>query len=1061
MAADKLVELIFRARGAKQTSTEVKSLGRDLSNAGAKAQVAGRAAARGMDQAEKATNKSRKGVRRYNKEIDAQIDSIADLRYRIKQLTEARDQFADPKVIQRYNRRIDELSDKMRGLQSAQPGGKQSTLGGFAGRLALGAGAAMAFQRGLSRAIDKGTEFESKLADLEAITGISGNRLDQLGDKSIQLSKEYGSAASDIVEANKLVASVLAEKIDFGTEEGFQELQRVAEDAVILQKAAGIDLAEAVNATTSAINQFNRKASDSREIIDTLAAGSKYGAAEVPMITRAMVNAGAAAESAGQSIQTTNAAIQVLAANGQVGERAGTALRAIFTRLQTRSKELAEFGIKEVDIKANGLTDTLRQLQPIVEDTTALQKIFGDEAINQAQILINNADAVESLTAKVSESGIANEQAAVRMNTFEEANNRLVQAIDGGLIPAFTETAGLTVKLVNGTTSLINQFSGGIRQINVWLDAHSELRREMNLQEASTRSQIDAMTVLREELAAYKQEAGLTKAEEEELRLAFDGTTEAVRNRASALFDETHALKQQAQQYEEDLERLQNNPAPAIFSDGDDPIARVKEELEGLYMEIESNEKLLEEQTKFLQEGSDGFEDYFNQVQRKSLINQLTSEMVALNISTATQQEILSGLREDLDNGVDGMQALAAAIREAESASSGSNEATGLSGQISKLKTDYQELINQPDLDEAGLFKGIELANRIQELEELLEKRQELIDSATLKGDTKDPQVNQDQLNIGSTIQEDAMDMLEGVHDKEREGHEERQQMYDEEKAQRIANEQEIAEARKAGIDQYVEAVSSATSNIIGLFSGQHQRRIDQLEQEKEQRLENINAEFAQENLSEQQRAQLIRRRQRIEQEYQKKIDAQKRKQFALDKAANISRAVMQGALSTIQALSKGPIYAAIVGAAAAAQIATIAAQKNPYEKGGWIGGRRHKDGGTMIEAEKDEFVTNRRSAMAAPRALEYMNSDPAAARRVESLFDRYVGTSPAKAESGGWINANRPINVQTSGIDPVVLTNAIIAGMEGVVVDGKIGVSEVDESLEDYRKYKSRVGNG
>ena len=52
---------------------------------------------------------------------------------------------------------------------------------------------------------------------------------------------------------------------------------------------------------------------------------------------------------------------------------------------------------------------------------------------------------------------------------------------------------------------------------------------------------------------------------------------------------------------------------------------------------------------------------------------------------------------------------------------------------------------------------------------------------------------------------------------------------------------------------------------------------------------------------------------------------------------------------------------AAVVGAMGAASMAMIAAQKPPkMARGGLVGGRRHAQGGTMIEAEQGEFVMSR-----------------------------------------------------------------------------------------------------
>jgi hypothetical protein len=79
--------------------------------------------------------------------------------------------------------------------------------------------------------------------------------------------------------------------------------------------------------------------------------------------------------------------------------------------------------------------------------------------------------------------------------------------------------------------------------------------------------------------------------------------------------------------------------------------------------------------------------------------------------------------------------------------------------------------------------------------------------------------------------------------------------------------------------------------------------------------------------------------------------------------------AAINGALAVINAITTGDPYtaavrAAIAGAIAAAEIAVIASQPVPqFEKGGKIKGKRHREGGTIIEAEEGEFVINRKAA--------------------------------------------------------------------------------------------------
>ena len=63
-------------------------------------------------------------------------------------------------------------------------------------------------------------------------------------------------------------------------------------------------------------------------------------------------------------------------------------------------------------------------------------------------------------------------------------------------------------------------------------------------------------------------------------------------------------------------------------------------------------------------------------------------------------------------------------------------------------------------------------------------------------------------------------------------------------------------------------------------------------------------------------------------------------------------------------------IVGALVAAQGAMQVATLRAQK--FEKGGLVGGRRHSQGGTMIEAERGEFVMSRSAVSAV--GIETMN---------------------------------------------------------------------------------------
>ena len=95
------------------------------------------------------------------------------------------------------------------------------------------------------------------------------------------------------------------------------------------------------------------------------------------------------------------------------------------------------------------------------------------------------------------------------------------------------------------------------------------------------------------------------------------------------------------------------------------------------------------------------------------------------------------------------------------------------------------------------------------------------------------------------------------------------------------------------------------------------------------------------------------------------------KKQFRVDQALSITEAIINTHQAITNALTLKPTWvgiamASVVGAMGAAQVAMIASQKPPtmqMAEGGIIGGRLHSQGGTMVEAERGEFVM-RRSAV-------------------------------------------------------------------------------------------------
>lgn len=275
-----------------------------------------------------------------------------------------------------------------------------------------------------------GVQFEQNLANLSSITGLIGNDLQYIADKAKETGKASGLGAAGAVDAFALLASQI--QIDKIGMEGLAMLQR---ETITLAQASGMNMADAATAMAATINQFGLQADQANRVINVLAAGSKYGAAEIGELSQSFKVTGSVAAAAGLSVEQTAGALEVLSKSNLKGAEAGTALRNIIVKLQTT------LGL---DLSKTGLANALEALQPKLSDTAYLAKLFGAENLAASQFLIKNADAVREMTDSVTGTNVAMEQANIRTNTTAEAMKRMQARIDGFKISIFEMTGGLS-----------------------------------------------------------------------------------------------------------------------------------------------------------------------------------------------------------------------------------------------------------------------------------------------------------------------------------------------------------------------------------------------------------------------------------------------------------------------------------------------------------------------------------------------------------------------------------------------------------------------------------------
>ena len=309
------------------------------------------------------------------------------------------------------------------------------------------------YSSAVSSLTDTGISFEQSMADLSSITGIVGDDLEELTEKARRYGKESGLGASTAARAYTILASQIQV-----SEIGMEGLNSLQQNSITLAQAAGMTIDAAANSLAGTINQFGLAADQADRVINVLAAGSKYGAAEIEELAMSFKVVGASASAMGLSVEDTAGALEVLSKANLKGGEAGTNLRNVILKLSTTLG---------YDFKNTSLAEALDDLKPKLDDVTFLSKTFGMESVAAAQFLIGNADAVAKMTAAVTDTNTAHEQAAIRTETTAQKLAELRAKVDDikiGIADVMGPMAAWGTVIADNSTNILAlvQLSGNL-----------------------------------------------------------------------------------------------------------------------------------------------------------------------------------------------------------------------------------------------------------------------------------------------------------------------------------------------------------------------------------------------------------------------------------------------------------------------------------------------------------------------------------------------------------------------------------------------------------------------
>lgn len=463
-------DYIVRLQGQDNLSGTIRNVQRSIEGLGGSANR--------LDAIEQKFNRieqSSAPLRKKLKDVKAEMEKLAVTGDTSSELFQRMAQAA-----QRYQQALDQVNQATRGVDNASSQmnnrlgnlrgiandiASRSGFGGIAGQLGAlvtPAGAATAAVAAVGvvmvQAGKSAAEFETHLDSLQSLTGLSDEAMKDISKGAIDMSKEFKSSASDIVDAMKLIGSQAPELLS-----DKDALMEVTKAANVLAEAAQIEVVDAAKGITTVMNQMGVSASEASNIINTLAASSQQGSADVAYLNKAFEKAGTAAKGAGMNYVELSAAVEAIAPKFSSADVAGSQLASTLLKLSMQ-------GNNDFKPAMVGMQQALENLAAAEMTDSQIKDLVGESNVTMLKSLIEAKDTFAGYTQSLAGTNTAFEQMATNNDNFEGAVTKLKSAWDAllitlgqsgvlqGIADGIMDIMGLLNDIINVISDVISTF---------------------------------------------------------------------------------------------------------------------------------------------------------------------------------------------------------------------------------------------------------------------------------------------------------------------------------------------------------------------------------------------------------------------------------------------------------------------------------------------------------------------------------------------------------------------------------------------------------------------------
>lgn len=244
-------------------------------------------------------------------------------------------------------------------------------------------------------AVKVGSDFESGMSEVAAISGASGKALQALTDKAKEMGSTTKFSATESAEALKYMAMA-----GWDTDKMLSGLPGVMN----LAAASGENLGTVSDIVTDSMTAFGMAADEAGHFADVLAQASSKSNTNVALMGETFKYVAPVAGALGYSAEDAAVAIGLMANSGIKGSQAGTALRSTLSRLAKPTDEveaaMETLGISLTDSEGNmkSLGDVMQDMRKGFKNLTKDQQaqyaasIAGQEGMSGLLAIVNASD---------------------------------------------------------------------------------------------------------------------------------------------------------------------------------------------------------------------------------------------------------------------------------------------------------------------------------------------------------------------------------------------------------------------------------------------------------------------------------------------------------------------------------------------------------------------------------------------------------------------------------------------------------------------------------------------